>query len=94
MTEFPPTTDGIADIVDNALGDLANRRGAGLDDPLTLIDLITSLVDQTERRLPAAVSEARDHGRSWHEIARALHTSPEQARLWFDPDPQIAGLRR
>lgn len=92
MTGYPRYTDDTADIIDTALEELATRRRVRTDDPLAAIALITSLVDQAESRLPANVSQARDNGASWRELARALGTSAEQAQLWFDPDPQIAGL--
>ena len=63
----------------------AQRRGVWLGDDLTAITLIASLLDQAERCLPELVTSARANGHPWHEIARALATSPAEARLRFDP---------
>jgi hypothetical protein len=51
------------------------------------------LIDQAERMLPEFVLEARDHGATWHEIATALATSPEQAELRCNPGSPVAGTR-
>ena len=47
-------------------------------DPLAAITLIASLIDQVERMLPEQVAEARANEATWHDIATALATSPEQ----------------
>ena len=52
--------------------------------------LLASLIDQAERMLPMLVLEARDHGHSWHDIACTLATSPDQARLRYDPESPVA----
>jgi hypothetical protein len=36
------------------------------------------------------VHDARANGHSWDEIARALATSPVEARLRFDPQSPVA----
>ena len=82
----PHDDDDTYDLIDDALASLAQRRGAWLGDPLTAITLIASLIAQAQRFLPEMVTEARDNGHSWEQIAQALATSPEQARLWFDPE--------
>ena len=89
----PHSDDDTYDLIDNALGDLASRRGAWLGDPLTSMTLIASLIDQAERMLPEQVLIARDHGATWHDIATALATSPEQAELRYSPDSPIADSR-
>ena len=61
------------------------RRGAWLGDHLTAITLIASLIDQAERLLPELVASALLNGHTWHEIAAALATSPEQAQLRYGP---------
>src|SRR5260221_10050901 len=79
--------------IDNALYALAERRGAWLGDDLTAITLIASLVDQAERFLPELVASALLNGHTWHEIAAALATSPEQAQLRYGPQSPIADTR-
>ena len=81
------------DLIDDALFALAERRGAWLGDDLTAITLLASLIDQAERCLPDLVTSARLNGHTWDEIARALATSPGQARLRFDPESPIADTR-
>jgi hypothetical protein len=55
--------------------------------------LVTSLIDQAERFLPDLVTSARLNGHTWADIARTLATSPDEARLRFDPDSPIADPR-
>ena len=55
--------------------------------------LIASLIDQAERWLPQHVHDARANGHGWDEIARALATSPAEARLRFDPQSPVADGR-
>jgi hypothetical protein len=89
----PRSDDDTYDLTGDALAALAQRRGAWLGDDLTAITLLASLIDQAERFLPDLVTSARLNGHTWHEIARALATSPEQARLRFGPDSPIADPR-
>ena len=89
----PHSGDDTFDLIDDALAMLAERRGAWLGDDLTAITLIASLIDQAERCLPELVHNARANGHSWHQIAQALATSPDQARFRFDPGSPIAGSR-
>jgi hypothetical protein len=89
----PHSDDDTYDIIDDALGDLAGRRGAWLGDPLTFITLIASLIEQAERMLPEQVLLALDNGATWHDIATALATSPEQAQLRYSPDSPVADSR-
>ena len=89
----PRSGDDTYDLIDNALAQLAERRNAWLGDPLATITLIASLIDQAGRMLPEFVLEARDHGATWHQIATALATSPEQAELRYHPDPPTADTR-
>jgi hypothetical protein len=72
---------------------LAERCGAWLGDPLAAMTLLASLIDQAKRMLPALVAEVRDHEHSRHDIARALATSPDQARLHYDPESSVADGR-
>jgi hypothetical protein len=77
-------------VIDQAVSALAERRGAWLGDDLTVIGLLTSLIDQAERWLPQLVHDARANAASWDQIADLLGTSPHEARLRFDPDSPIA----
>ena len=89
----PRSGDDTYDLIDDALATLAKRRGAWLGDDLTVIALLASLIDQVERCLPELVTNARLNGHSWDQIARALATSPDEARLRFDPESPIADSR-
>ena len=92
-TGRPRSGDDTYDLIDEALHQLAGRRGAWLGDPIAAITLIASLIDQAERFLPEHVLEARDNGSSWHDIATALATSPEQAELTYNPDSPVTDSR-
>jgi hypothetical protein len=94
LTPEPPRSgDDTYDLIDDALGKLAERRGKWPGDPLASITLIASLIDQAERLLPEQVLIARDHGATWHDIATALATSPDQAELTYSPDSPVADSR-
>jgi hypothetical protein len=92
-TPGPRSGDDTYDLIDDALYALAERRGAWLGDDLTAITLIVSLIDQAERFLPELVTSALLNGHTWGQIAAALATSPEQARLRFGPQSPIADTR-
>ena len=79
--------------IDDALYQLAERRGKWLGDPLAAITLIASLIDQAERMLPEHVLLALDDDATWHDIATALATSPEQANLRYSPGSPVADSR-
>jgi hypothetical protein len=89
----PRSGDDTYDPIDDALAKLAERRGAWLGDDLTAITLLASLIDQAGRCLPELVTNARLNGHTWDEIARALATSPDEARLRFDPESPVADPR-
>jgi hypothetical protein len=89
----PRSGDDTCDLIDDAVAALAERRGAWLGDDIAAIALIASLIDQAERELPQHVHDARANGRSWEQIARALATSPAEARLRFDPQSPVADGR-
>ena len=89
----PRSGDDTFDLIDDALATLAERRGAWLGDDLAAMTLVASLIEQAERFLPQLVLDARADGHTWHEIAYALDTSPDDARLRFDPDSPIADSR-
>ena len=65
---------------------LAAVDGSSPPAKLSAITLTASLIDQAERFLPELVTSARLNGHTWHDIAQALATSPDEARLRFDPD--------
>lgn len=71
------------DLVENALRELADRRGRWLGDPLTAITMLASLIDQAERMIPELATQARRNRASWADIATAQDTSPEQAELQY-----------
>ena len=89
----PHSGDDTYDLIDDALATLAQRHGAWLGDDLTAITLIASLIDQAGRFLPELVTSARLNGHTWDQIARALATSPDDARLRFGPDSPAADTR-
>jgi hypothetical protein len=80
-------------VIDYALAELAARWGANLGDDMVLIRLLASLAAQAERCLPEAVVNARAQGATWSDIAELLGTSPEQAKLRFDPDSPVCDRR-
>ena len=89
----PVSGEDTHDLIDDALAELARRRGAWLGDDMTAITLIASLIEQAERFMPEMVANARLNGHSWDEIARAIGTSPEQAHMRFDPESPVADPR-
>ena len=89
----PRSGEDTFDIIDDAVAALADLRGVWLGDDLSTIALFTSLIQQAERSLPQLVHDARTNGHGWTEIARALGTNPDEARLRFDPESPIADGR-
>ena len=89
----PQTDSDTYEVIDEALAELADRRHAWLGDDTVVIGLIVSLINQAERYLPELVTTARENGHSWGELAVLLGTSPDEARLRFDPDSPIADGR-
>ena len=89
----PRSSDDTYDLIDDALYQLAERRRAWLGDPIAAITLLASLIDQAERMIPEHALLARDNGATWHDIATALATSPEQAELSYSPDSPVADSR-
>jgi hypothetical protein len=81
------------DLVENALRELADRRGRWLGDPLTAITMLASLIDQAERMIPELAADARRNRASWAAIATALGTSPEQAELRYSPRSPVRDTR-
>jgi hypothetical protein len=94
LTPEPPRNgDDTYDLIDDALCQLAERRGKWLGDPLASMTLIASLIDQAERMIPQLAHDARENGATWHDIATALATSPEQAEHRYSPGSPVAGSR-
>ena len=78
------------DVVDEAISELAGRRGLWIGDDAVLIHLLASLIAQAERCLPEAVAIARANGYGWDDVAQLLGTSPDEVRLRFDPQSPVA----
>jgi hypothetical protein len=94
MTPTPPRSgDDTWDLTENALRQLAGRRGGWLGDPLTAITMLASLIDQAERMIPGLAADARRNHASWADIATALGTSPEQAELHYSPRSPVRDTR-
>jgi len=89
----PHSGDDTYDLTGHALHQLAERRGAWPGDDLTAITLTASLTGQAERFLPELVTSARLNGHTWHDIAQALATSPDEARRRSGPDSPVADGR-
>jgi hypothetical protein len=89
----PRSGDDTYDLTGDAVTALAERRGAWPGDDITALALIASLIGQAGQWLPQHVHDARAGGHSWDEIARALATSPAEARLRFDPPSPLADGR-
>ena len=81
------------DLIENALRELAGRRGGWLGDPLTAITMLASLIDQADRMIPELAADARKNRASWTDIAIALGTSPEQAELRYSPRSPVRDTR-
>jgi hypothetical protein len=93
MCRSQPPNREPSQVIDDALYRLAERRGRWLGDPLAAITLIASLIDQARRMLSEHVLLALDDDVTWHDIATALATSPEQAELRYSPDSPVADNR-
>jgi len=80
--------DDTHDLIDDALAELARRRGSWIGDDITAMTLIASLIEQAERFLPQMVTNARLNGHSWDEIARGISTSPRKPTCGSTPNPR------
>lgn len=89
----PRSGDDTFDLIDDAVAALADRRCVWLGDDLSIIALMAGLIEQAERCFPQLVHDARANGHGWTEIARALGTNPDEARLRFDPESPVADGR-
>jgi hypothetical protein len=77
------------DVIDEAISELAGRRGLWIGDDAVLVHLLASLIAQAERCLPEAIATALMNGYGWDDIARLLGTSSDEARLRFDPQSSV-----
>jgi len=94
MPAVPPRSGSDTwDLIENALRELAGRRGRWLGDPLTTITMLASLIDQAERMIPELAAQARRKHASWASIATALGTSPEQAELQYSRRSPVRDTR-
>jgi hypothetical protein len=71
---------------------LAAVDGSSPPAKLTAITLTASLIDQAERFLPELATSSRINGHTWHDIAQALATSPDEAPPAIRP--RLPGRRR
>lgn len=76
----PSTGDDSAEALDAAIASLGEQRGLGPEDDATRLHLLASLVAEVDRRLPAAVADARNQGCSWAQIADLLGVT--RASAW------------
>ena len=89
----PASDDDTFTVIDQALSTLAEHRHLPIGDDHALIHLLASLIDQAQRCLPEAVTNARMNGAGWDQIAQLLGTSAHEAHIRFDPDSPIADSR-
>ena len=77
----PTTGDDTKRILDAAIETLGTIRNLPwLGDAGATLHLLTSLIAETEQRLPRAVADARDQEYSWAEIADLLGVT--RASAW------------
>jgi hypothetical protein len=77
----PTTGKDARQVLDQATQALRVRRGFGpADDPGVALHLLASLIVEAQSRLPAAVTEARNQGCSWAQIADL--PSVTRATVW------------
>jgi hypothetical protein len=72
----PRSGDDTYDLINDALAELAQHRGAWLGDDLAAITLLASLIEQAERCLPELVTNARLNGHTWAQIAMPWQPAP------------------
>jgi hypothetical protein len=77
------------DVVDEAISELAGRRGLWIGDDAVLIHLLASVIAQAERCLPEVVATVLMNGYGWEDIARLLGSSPDEVRLRFDSESPV-----
>ncbi len=77
----PATGDDTDTVIEAAIEALANLRGLPpLGDAATRLHLLTSLMAETERRLPRAVADVRDQECSWAQIGDLLGVTRASAQ--------------
>jgi hypothetical protein len=81
------------DVVDEAISELAGRRGLWIGDDAVLIHLLASVIAQAERCLPEAIATALVNGYGWDDIAQLLGSSLAEVRLRFDPESLVGDGR-
>ena len=91
-TPGPHSDADTFDVLDDALAELATRRGVWLGDEPAVIGLLADLIDQGERCLPEPVSIARANGHSWVEIGAAAGHQPRAGPAAVRP--RLADRRR
>lgn len=81
-----PRVDELSEIVvREAIDELAKLRTLyWLGESSVHLHALASLIAQAQRRLPAAIHDARDQGHTWTEIGQLLNLSPRTAarRYW------------
>ena len=94
LPPVPPHSDADTwDLVESALRQLADRRSRWLCDPLTAITMLASLIDQAGRMIPELAADARRKRATWTDIATALGTSPEQAKMQYSHRSPVRDTR-
>ena len=93
LTPEPPRSgDDTYDLIDDALYQLAERRGKWLGDPIAAITLLASLIDQAERMLPEHVAH---RPRPRRHLARHRHRPGHQPRTGRTPlQPRLTRRRQ
>ena len=89
---LPPSVDDATEqALDAAAVSLRERRHFGHDvDSATSLHLLASLIAEAERRMGAAVADARDQGCSWAQIADLLGVTRASAWQRFAGQPEAA----
>jgi hypothetical protein len=83
----PYKTNLTAALVEEALGTLAIVRSPrGLTDPAVRLSCLASLAQEAEASIDRTVTEAKDHGYSWPDIATRLGCNPDQVRDRYGSD--------
>ena len=83
----PGTGPDTAAVIDAAIESLAAARNFEVLDATITLHLLASLLAQTQARLPQTVTDARDQGCSWAEIADLLGVTRASAWQRFATRP-------
>jgi DNA-directed RNA polymerase specialized sigma24 family protein len=90
----PATGPDTAAVMDAAIQSLAAARSFEVPDATVTLHLLASLLAEAQARLPQAVTEAREQGCSWAEIADLLGVT--RASAWqrhatrHAPEPKVS----